>query len=291
MGRNAILFALVWGILGFGNAVANNSQIPRPPYETIEHDLINLSEQYPQDVERIVYGTSNNGRNLTMLRIGRLTYPSMGARQAVYISGSTHGNEYLNIEDRLPRYFMENSGELPSFRTFIQNGGIVYIVPILNPDGFTRGHRRNANRIDLNRDFPLQHKNHEGFAEVETRTLIEHLNADLQRSNARLVFTLDYHCCAKALVRPWSFSGESLPQEAIAAHQQVGALMKNIFKGYGFGDTVEMMHEARVGTSKDYFYETYGSLSFTFEGQVRVENQNLPEHVALWEQIFAHLLR
>jgi len=58
------------------------------------------------------------------------------------------------------------------------------IVPIVNPDGFARRNRRNANRVDLNRNFPTSNwdggKKHNRMyggaapaSEPETRTVIE----------------------------------------------------------------------------------------------------------------------
>jgi predicted deacylase len=249
--------------------------------------MIALAEEYPHEVTHRIYGTSRNGLNLNALRIAKNLSERRDARRAVYISGSTHGNEYLNIEDRLARYFLENARDLPHFSNFIDKGGIVYVVPIVNPDGFSEGIRGNAHRVDLNRDFPMRLKNHEGLEEPESKALVDYLDADLERSHAQLVVTLDYHCCANALLRPWSFSGEQLPVAVIAAHQRVGTLMQGIFNGYRFGDTGEILHSERVGTSKDYFHERYGSLSFTFEGQARKENLNFPKHVAFWEEIFA----
>jgi predicted deacylase len=61
---------------------------------------------------------------------------------------------------------------------------IINIVPILNPDGYARRRRKNANQVDLNRNFPTEnwqrtptrHRYHGGpspASEPETRALIK----------------------------------------------------------------------------------------------------------------------
>lgn len=68
--------------------------------------------------------------------------------KTVLIHGGIHGNEFsaVQVSRALTRKLRTmGQDELPAR---------VVIIPILNPDGVVAGTRRNANNIDLNRNFP-----------------------------------------------------------------------------------------------------------------------------------------
>jgi carboxypeptidase D len=50
-------------------------------------------------------------------------------------------------------YFCDQYGIDPNITELVDYTQI-YIMPTMNPDGFNLGYRRNANGVDLNRDFP-----------------------------------------------------------------------------------------------------------------------------------------
>lgn len=60
-----------------------------------------------------------------------------------------HGSERST-----PRLAFEFANLLEQNPEFLEPGKRVVIVPILNPDGFVRGTRRNARNVDLNRNYP-----------------------------------------------------------------------------------------------------------------------------------------
>ena len=118
-----------------------DSGIQGPAYSVIEAELEELARTHSGIAELAYYGLSVEGKKLRGLRISlgpdQLTNPATpGIRPAVIISGATHGNEYLNIEDRLPRWFLENWESSPGVTKFMKAGGVIFIVPIMNPDGY-----------------------------------------------------------------------------------------------------------------------------------------------------------
>ena len=88
-------------------------------------------------LERRVIGTSVQGRPLEAIRMG----DSKGV--TVVIVGVIHGNEEagLLITDEL-------------LKTQIPKGINLWVIPTMNPDGTALNRRGNANRVDLNRNFP-----------------------------------------------------------------------------------------------------------------------------------------
>lgn len=60
-----------------------------------------------------------------------------------------HGSERAT-----PRFGFEFANLLHEKQSLLAEGKRVVIVPILNPDGFVKGTRRNARNVDLNRNYP-----------------------------------------------------------------------------------------------------------------------------------------
>ena len=88
-------------------------------------------------LERRVFGTSVQGRPLEAFRMG----DPRGVTVAVV--GVIHGNEEagLLITDEL-------------LNMQIPKGVNLWVIPSMNPDGTALDRRGNANRVDLNRNFP-----------------------------------------------------------------------------------------------------------------------------------------
>lgn len=267
----------------------SDSGIDGPAYAAIETELVQLQVEYPALAQRVVYGKSVKGANLNLIRIATPN-AQQNIGRAVVITGATHGNEYLGIEDKLPRVFLAGLKELPRLRDFLMKGGIVYIAPIFNPDGYAADGRGNANGIDLNRDFPLPPTGKPGFTQPETKFFVDYLRQDLTKSKSGLSVAIDYHCCIGAFLYPWSYTNVPLAEPELKRFETLGAFLKLPFGDtYKLGTTYSVLGYYAYGTSKDYYYGTTGALAYTFEGRYRTEKDNLVKHVAMWESVFAYL--
>jgi len=174
-----------------------------------------------------------------------------------------------------------------SVTAFLDRGGIVYALPVFNADGYVADERGNARGVDLNRDFSIRAGGHVGFRQPESQQLAEFLAKDFADANAKLVFSLDYHCCQGSLLHPWSFRGPRLDPVARAAHEKVGLLLQSIFgRSYIFGTAPDLLGYSALGTTKDYYFETYDSLAFTFEGVYKKENERFDYHRQFWDRVF-----
>lgn len=76
--------------------------------------------------------------------------------QTVVFFGAFHGDEPESAEvvRKLADYLREHPELLEDRRAVL--------VPVVNPDGLSRGQRKNSNQVDLNRNFPTDNWNSEG---------------------------------------------------------------------------------------------------------------------------------
>jgi len=118
-------------------------------------------------VERRVIGHSVRGRPIVAYRLGRPTN-----RDKSVVLSTMHGDE------------PHTRRILTSLRDGRPIRGIdVWVVPVVNPDGLSRGTRKNAHGVDLNRNFPYSWRDLDGryesgpraASEPETRALIAFL--------------------------------------------------------------------------------------------------------------------
>lgn len=87
------------------------------------------------------FGTSAQGRALNAYHFG-------SGNTAVLYTGSIHGNE-TSTRALMNRWIDELEEKARSIPAGVQ----VVVVPVINPDGYARGTRVNANNVDLNRNF------------------------------------------------------------------------------------------------------------------------------------------
>lgn len=66
-------------------------------------------------------------------------------------------------------------------------------------------------------------------------------------------------------------------------------MQKNLSQEIKVGQTPVILGYSARGTSKDYYYEKFGALGFTYEGRVGKENKFFPEHTQMWVDIIAEL--
>ena len=93
------------------------------------------------------YTTSNIGYSVKGRAITAWHFGS-GASRLVFF-GATHGNE------KSTKYLMDRwIAEIDANFDKVPAGVSITVIPNLNPDGFAMNSRRNANNVDLNRNFP-----------------------------------------------------------------------------------------------------------------------------------------
>ncbi len=121
----------------------------------------------PTVIERRVIGYSVRDRPIRAYRLGE-----RDARWTVVAIGAMHGDE------------RKSNRPLEHLRDHQPVSGVnLWVVPILNPDGWHRGIRKNARGVDLNRNFPVKWRDLDGpyesgprpKSEPETRAIMRFL--------------------------------------------------------------------------------------------------------------------
>lgn len=114
-------------------------------YITLDH-IDPILKSYSRDFEVSSIGISEEGKNISMLRIGT------GSKKALAWS-QMHGNESTTTKacfDFL-KFITQNEQFSEEISAFL-NSYSFYLIPMLNPDGAKRYTRENSNMVDLNRD-------------------------------------------------------------------------------------------------------------------------------------------
>ncbi len=114
-------------------------------YERLMQILQELKKKFPRrfHVEKI--GESVENRDICMVRFGT------GPRKILMWS-QMHGNEptATNALVDIFNYLLTHKDD--EFVQELLDGATLYAIPMLNPDGAEKNHRRNAQGIDINRD-------------------------------------------------------------------------------------------------------------------------------------------
>lgn len=263
--------------------IHSDSGIDGPAYEQIVKDLETLNMANPERTQLVNIGKTIRGRDT----IGLMIYGDSHVQRTVTITGATHGNEYVGIVNRLaPELLNPKNTE---FTSYFKSGGAVFILPILNPDGYEADRRANARGKDLNRDFPLMPRKMKGLSQPETENLVTYMEEWLLITGSTYEIAMDYHCCYGGLLYPFSYTDGRIPQQDLDDHIHLAEMMLDHFPKYKHGITGELLGYYPAGTSKDYWYLKYGARAYTFEGQYRTEVNKLPQHVSWWKQMLSAL--
>lgn len=258
----------------------HDSGIHGPKWEVLAQAMTVMQSQNPDLLEVRDYGRTPQGRIMRLMVMkGPKTFS--GTRQAVILTGAIHGNEYLHLEDRIPNALIEAARVKGPVSQFIARGGVFIFVPIINPDGYDLRKRGNAKGENLNRDWPIPSAGNEGFTQPETVSL----NAEIQRLvrelDLKIELNFDYHCCGGGILYPRGYTSQPLPEADFQRHLKFARLVEKHLD-IKMGTVQQILGYKPLGATLDYYYETYGAVSLTYEGRKRVEEGNFEKHLALW---------
>ncbi len=239
-----------------------------------------IQMQFPGIVKIWNIGKSVESRSLLAVRI-RIPGPSEEKnRTPVFIHCGIHGNEMIAIEHCYDIMIQSLTNiELYPFLNQID----LWVLPVANPDGLYRHWyedinqgRKNANGVDLNRNFPFKwgseipfasssnpsHHQFRGFSpasEPEVQAILKLFERE------RFTFSMSIHCYANSILVPYSIPETRNPEPNLA-EEIAKKLTKNIVslrRDRPF--TIRKNLYPVDGTDQDTFFHRYGTLAYLFE--------------------------
>jgi carboxypeptidase D len=125
-----------------------------PSVDQINNMLQSFENNYPDLCQLYFIGKSYEGRPLYFIKISDHASLEEDEPEVKYIS-SMHGDEPVGaiLCLNLIRYLLQNYHKIDSVTNLIDNLEI-WIMPLMNPDGYVHQKRFNMQGIDLNRNFP-----------------------------------------------------------------------------------------------------------------------------------------
>lgn len=125
-------------------------------YVALTSFMEDIAARYPSITRLFTIGKSVQGRELWGMQISDNIDTSEAEPQFQYIA-NMHGDEVVGREMSI--YLIDllcSQYGIDDRITNLVNATDIYIIPTMNPDGYERRQRGNANNVDLNRNFPDQ---------------------------------------------------------------------------------------------------------------------------------------
>lgn len=177
----------------------------------------------------------------------------------VRILGTHHGNEWISTEIPilLAFYLVENYG-IDEEVTYLVNNREIYIIPMVNPDGHEMQQRRNANNVDLNRDYGYMWdgwgSSPSPYSQPESRAIYEF------SQNHNFALSLSFHSYGEIVNYIWNYSPVEPPDSLLIRElSQMYASFNGywVTEGYNWYET--------HGDLNDYSYGIDSDIDWTIE--------------------------
>ena len=217
----------------------------------------------PDIARRYVFGTSSEGRELWGLVIS--DFPdSNEAEPEVRLAAGIHGDEtvmtvlQLNLAHELVTSYRQPGNDRLDA---IVDGVELHIQPLFNPDGYVRGIRRNANGVDLNRNFPEP----DGTAATQQPEVVSFVQHSLSK---HFVASLMGHGGALVANYPWDWTYTRAPDDAALIELSLVYSTHNLPMYEGFfpqGITNGADWYVVSGSLQDWVYDQTGCFDITLE--------------------------
>ncbi|MEM2021948.1 MAG: M14 family zinc carboxypeptidase [Zestosphaera sp.] len=124
----------------------------KPPLEFYEKLAYSLAERYPKLVTVYSIGRSWRERDIWVIEITSLRL-SKDKKTGIAIIGNIHGNEWQSgLAAAYTAWWFATNYEYNNTARKILDNYVLYIVPILNPDGYVEGIRENLRPMDRDGD-------------------------------------------------------------------------------------------------------------------------------------------
>lgn len=221
-------------------------------FKDVTTSIKDLAEKHKKIVSTKIIGYSGEGLPIRTLVIKENINIK---KPAIFVNGAHHGNETITAKCVLDfaQRLAENHRLSPA-KSRLSHFDF-YLLPVVNPDGYTRASRFDSSGIDPNRDYPNKFEGIEGFQLPETRAVGKLLKS------IPVVAAVALHSGFKGVLWPWGYSHQQPPEALV--FREIGkaiaeAMGHNVFK-QSHAD-----YPTR-GEFIDYAYAEHNILAFTLE--------------------------
>lgn len=221
-------------------------------FSDVENILRDYDKNYPKLAHLETYGKSAQGRPLYALRLTAAT----SRAPEIMLTASTHGDELITVEvilaimERLVKGF-----ETDPRITRMLSTHVIYIVPVVNPDGFVSTDRYD-NGVDPNRSFPWS-ENPSASSTASIKALIKFF------SDHNFLGSIDFHASGQLLMYPWGYTQSAVEKSQADWYRETTAAMAKI-NGYRAGQISRILYVAK-GSSADYWQWKNGTHALGIE--------------------------
>ncbi|MEO0090747.1 MAG: M14 family zinc carboxypeptidase [candidate division WOR-3 bacterium] len=236
-----------------------------PSFQEVLFQLDSLARRFPEITKLETLGYSGSYPIVSM----KITDNPLIEEEEpeIKITGCHHGNEKISTAiclyyiKRLLNEYYENP-----LINYLVNNREIWIIPILNSDGYVRNRRYNNNNVDLNRDYGYMWagsgNSPSPLSQNETKIMRE------LSVNNNFSFSYDYHSAASYVNYLWDFHPKDPPDSNYI-----------IYLSQRYADSTYGSSTTRLvpingydwymvrGSSQDYLFGVFGTLSWTIETQ------------------------
>eukprot|EP00009_Paramoeba_aestuarina_P008839 CAMPEP_0201521132 /NCGR_PEP_ID=MMETSP0161_2-20130828/14236_1 /ASSEMBLY_ACC=CAM_ASM_000251 /TAXON_ID=180227 /ORGANISM="Neoparamoeba aestuarina, Strain SoJaBio B1-5/56/2" /LENGTH=499 /DNA_ID=CAMNT_0047919709 /DNA_START=24 /DNA_END=1523 /DNA_ORIENTATION=+ len=257
-------------------------------YDDLEACLRNYTETYPNVTELFTIGKSSQGREMWGIKITQNIDEESPEKPELHYIGNMHGDEVVGRELllRFIGYYLDTYHEatyVEEMRTLgrearaecahpivrLMEETVLYIIPSMNPDGFELGRRENANRYDLNRNFPDQFRGISYAIQPETRNIMDWTDEH------NFVISINFHGGDIVVSYPYDGTRTGMRQYSKSPEDEVIVMMAKEYasfnsdmlanRGFTDGVTNGAAWYPLYGGMADWKYEEQGDIELTVE--------------------------
>ena len=226
-------------------------------YDTMLSELRRLEKAHPKTAKLHDLGVSSDGRTRVWAFKISDNVEKEEDEPNVLLTGGIHGNEPVASEMALftIRHLLSDDS-----RRALINKTQIWVIPILNPAGHAANHSHsNANRVDLNRNFPTTWKSDDlDGVQIELQHLVK--NFYLRRNH--VVAGIDLHTYGQAYLLPWAHTHKK-PADWDAMKELADQMAKT--SGYRVLQLTDYLRRTVPGGAADYGYGRYGTFYYGLE--------------------------
>ena len=242
------------------NAATRSRDAWYMPFEQFRDTMATIAVNNPSFTRLETLGCSVEGRPLLAMKFS--DNPDVNEPEPeVHLEANIHGDEAITfaVFVELVKYLAAGYGS-DTLLTRLVDEREIWVVPLVNPDGYVAERRYNALDADLNRNWGWMWGNSAApgtspMSEPETRSFFAHL------LRHPVVLNASYHAGDVFLAYPWSYNEyDTIPDkpEADFLSQRYSS-----YNGYDYGQGAVGMYPFN-GAAKDLEY-AWGSITWSVE--------------------------